>query len=517
MTSLQKALHCVIALFGLVGLAATSPGQGLAGSRPNIVLVITDDQGYAPIGRLGHPWIRTPHLDAMHDASVRFDRFLVSPACSPTRAGIMTGRDPLKSGVTHTLHERERLALDAVTLPQVLKSAGYTTGIFGKWHLGDPAPYQPERRGFDEVFIHGGGGIGQYYTNCSCADAPVNRGEDDDSSSRRYQDPVIRHNGTFVQTRGYCTDVFFSAALGWIKERKAAAKEPFFAYISTNAPHIPFIAPEKNAQRFIDLGFPTEAYGGGAAGFYGMIENIDENMGRLLAKLDEWGLSEDTLVIFMSDNGMTGHIGETTPNVPLGHDRDGRPLMHNNAGMKGRKASRDEGGVRVPFFVRWSGKLKPGRDIDRIAAHIDILPTFAALAGAKLPANQVEGRSLLPLLENPQTSWADRYLFTAPTWQPGSNPDDAQWRNFAVRSQRFRLVGSALYDMEADPGQSTNVAADHPEVVRAMRAAWDQYWKEARPMLVNEGVPPSQEQPYGVWYREQLRTRGIPEWKEPDV
>ena len=268
----------------LVDLAAAEP---LAGSRPNVILVITDDQGYAPLGRHGHPWIETPNLNALHDRSTRFTRFLVSPTCSPTRSALMTGRHPMRNGVTHTIFERERLTLEATTLAEVLGAAGYTTGIFGKWHLGDEEPYQPHRRGFDETFIHGAGGIGQAY-DCSCADAPENK----------YFDPVIRHNGSFVKTQGFCSDVFFRAALGWIDEVKDGPK-PFFAYIATNAPHGPFIAPPKNLQRFTDLGF-SERH----AGYYGMIENIDENMGLLLQKLAAWQLLDETVLIFMSDNGM---------------------------------------------------------------------------------------------------------------------------------------------------------------------------------------------------------------------
>ena len=202
----------------------------LARSRPNIVLVITDDQGYGPVGRHGHPWIKTPNLDQLYDSSVRFTRFHVSPTCAPTRSALMTGRHPMKNGVTHTILERERMTLEATTLPQVLKTAGYTSGIFGKWHLGDEEPYQPHNRGFDEAFIHGAGGIGQAY-NCSCADAPGNK----------YFDPVIRHNGSFVKTKGFCTDIFFRAALGRIKNVKGDGP-PFFAYITTNAPHGPFIS-----------------------------------------------------------------------------------------------------------------------------------------------------------------------------------------------------------------------------------------------------------------------------------
>ena len=201
-------------------------------SRPNIVFVLTDDQGYGDIAAHGNPVIKTPNLDRLHSESVRFTDFHASPTCAPTRAALMTGRHEFKSGVTHTIFERERMSLKSTTIAQVLKSTGYTTGIFGKWHLGDAEPYQPQQRGFDEVFIHGCGGIGQEYPG-SCADAPGNT----------YFDPVLRHNGRFERTQGYCTDVFFNEALSWI-EKKKDARSPFFAYIATNAPHEPLICPD---------------------------------------------------------------------------------------------------------------------------------------------------------------------------------------------------------------------------------------------------------------------------------
>jgi len=397
----------------LIGAACGAP---LAGSRPNIILLMTDDQGYAPLGAHGHPWIKTPHLDRLHGESTRFERFLVSPTCSPTRSALMSGRHPLKNGVTHTILERERMALGTKTVAQALKAAGYTTGIFGKWHLGDEEPYQPHNRGFDEAFIHGAGGIGQAY-NCSCADAPGNK----------YFNPTIRHNGKFVKTEGYCTDLFFTAGMGWMKEVKESGN-PFFAYIVTNAPHGPFIAPPANEKRFTDLGFD-----GKTAGFYGMIENIDENVGRLLGKMTQWGLDENTVFIFMSDNGMTGG-GSGKPGKDLA---DGHPFY--NAGMKGLKGTPDEGGVRVPFFVRWPGKVNGGKEVERIAAHIDVFPTLAALANAELPADQVEGRNLLPLIENPTVEWPDRHLFTQKArWKTGSEPNEHQWQGFAVRRRIIR-------------------------------------------------------------------------------
>ncbi len=491
--------YALLAVF-VIGsmLQAADP---LRGSRPNIVLVITDDQGYGPVGRHGHPWIKTPNLDALYDKSARFTRFLVSPTCAPTRSALMTGRHPMRNGVTHTILERERMTLKATTLPQVLKAAGYTTGIFGKWHLGDEEPYQPHRRGFDEALIHGAGGIGQAY-RCSCADAPGNK----------YFNPVLRHNGSFVKTQGFCTDLFFTGAIGWINAVKAG-DAPFFAYITTNAPHGPFIAPPSNTKRFTDLGFA-----GKTAGFYGMIENIDENVGRLMDHLQQWKLLDNTVVIFMSDNGMTGG-GSGRLGRPLGKSASGKPMLPFNAGMKGLKGSTDEGGVRVPFFVRWDGRIKPGLDHDRIAAHIDVFPTLAALAGAKQPADQVEGRSLLPLLEGGQAEWTDRYLYTHKgRWPTGSEPNEHQWRGFAVRNQRFRLVNNTtLYDMRVDPGQETNVIEENPDVVKAMRAAYDVWWKKTRPLMVNEAAPMSPTRPFHVLYYKQLEAGGIPRWRVPKL
>jgi arylsulfatase A-like enzyme len=470
------------------------------GVRPNIVLMITDDQGYGPIGKHGNPWIQTPNLDKLHGQSTRFERFLVSPTCSPTRAALMSGRHPMKNGITHTILERERMALSTVTLPQVLSKAGYVSGIFGKWHLGDEEPYQPHKRGFNEAFIHGAGGIGQRY-NCSCADVPGNQ----------YFNPTIRHNGSFVKTKGYCTDLFFTAGLGWMKKMKDQGK-PFFAYITTNAPHGPFIAPPQNAKRFTDLGFSERD-----AGFYGMIENIDQNMGRLMSKLDEWNLAKDTILIFMSDNGSVG--GMVRQGSKLGMSREGKPMEGFNARMKGTKGSADEGGVRVPFFVRWPGKFPADQAVERISAHIDLLPTLADIVGIdQLPKGQVEGRSLLPLIKNPQAKWKDRYLFTqVARWKTGSEPTDHMWKRFAVRNERFRLVENKLYDMRKDPSQLMDIADKKPKVVHSMRLAYEKFWKETRPLMVNEGVPMSPTQPYHVLHAKQLENGGISDWNAPQL
>ena len=491
----KKFFILFCSFFIVCGLSALPFGE-----KPNIILVITDDQGYGPIGKHDHPWIQTPNLDKLHGQSIRFERFLVSPTCSPTRAALMSGRHPMKNGITHTILERERMALSTVTLPQVLAKAGYSSGIFGKWHLGDEEPYQPHKRGFDEAFIHGAGGIGQKF-NCSCADVPGNK----------YFDPVIRHNGSFVKTSGYCTDLFFTAGMGWIKDMKEKSK-PFFAYISTNAPHGPFIAPPKYAKKFTDRGFSERD-----AGFYGMIENIDKNMGRLMEKLDQWDLNKNTILIFMSDNGSVG--GMVREGSKLGTSKEGKPMEGFNAGMKGAKASADEGGVRVPFFVRWPGKFSSGKAVERISAHIDLLPTLAHIAGIdQLPKGQVEGRSLVPLLKNPNAKWKARYLFTqGARWKTGAEPTDHMWKRFAVRNERFRLVENSLYDMKADPGQTIDVAGKFPKVVKSMREAYEKFWKDTRPLMVNENAPMSPTRPYHELYEKQLKREGIPPWREPNL
>lgn len=463
--------------------------QSLRGRRPNIILVMTDDQGYGDLSCHGNPVLKTPQLDNLHAHSLRFTQFQVSPTCSPTRSCLMTGRHEFKNGVTHTIKERERLAPSSITIAEVLKQAGYATGIFGKWHLGDEDAYQPDKRGFDETFIHGAGGIGQNYSPNSCADVPPNR-------ENRYFDPVIKHNGTFVKTQGFCTDVFFHQALGWINQQRMQER-PFFAYITTNAPHGPFIAPDTYKQRFLDRDLPESL-----PGFYGMIENIDDNIGRLRKKLAEWGIEEDTLLIFLTDNG-----------TAVGH-------AIYNAGMKGNKNTPQEGGTRVPAFFSWKGVIPEGVDVNRLVAHIDLFPTLAALAGADLPSNgQVEGFSLLPLLQDQAAEWKDRFLFThRGRWETGTDPNLAKLNQCAIRSERFRFVNnSELFDMLADPGQTTNVIEQHPDVIREMRAAYDAWWREARSLMVNEDAVYEGVAPFIKNYEKQLKTRGIPDWIPPEI
>jgi len=443
--------------------------------RPNIVFILTDDQGYGDLACHGNPVIQTPNIDRVHAEGVRFTDFHVSPTCSPTRASLMAGRHEFKSGVTHTIYERERMSLKATTVAQALKSAGYSTGIFGKWHLGDEDPYQPDKRGFDEAFIHGGGGIGQTYPG-SCGDAPGNK----------YFDPAIKHDGVFVKTQGYCTDIFFAQALKWMGEQRG--KGPFFAYITPNAPHGPLVCPEDYARRYEGKGLDEKV-----RAFYGMITNIDDNVGRLMAKLAEWGIERDTLVIFMTDNGGTAGVKVF------------------NAGMRGGKGNPYQGGTRVPSFWRWPGTLRPA-DVDKLTAHLDVFPTLAELAGARIPAGQLEGRSLVPLLQNPNAEWPDRYLFThLGRWEKGKAAQ-SKYRSCSVRNSRYSLVSASrdgqrnweLYDLKEDYGEKHDLIAERPDVAKKLAAAYDQWWAEILPCLENEDAVGPAVNPFKALYWKQF-------------
>lgn len=433
--------------------------SGLAGSRPNIVFILTDDQGYGDLACHGNPVLQTPNLDRLHAQAARFTDFMVSPTCAPTRAALMTGRHEFRNGVTHTIYERERLTLHATTIAQILKRAGYRTGIFGKWHLGDEAPYRPDRRGFDETFIHGAGGIGQTYPG-SCGDAPGNT----------YFDPAVLHNGRFVKTEGYCTDVFFKQAMRWIEDKKAQG--PFYAHIALNAPHEPLQVRPEDEQRYHGKVPPRTAK------FFGMIANIDDNVGRLVQRLRELDLMDNTLVVFMNDNG--GTVG-----VPLF-----------NAGMRGRKVTPWIGGIRAASFWSWPGRIQAG-DISALTAHIDFFPTLAELAGANLPdevRSQVEGRSLVPLLENPLTDWNDRVLVThVGRWDKGK-AQSAKYLNCSVRDSRWQMVcvekggqkNWQLFDLRNDPGQTNDVALKYPNEIKRLDGAYNSWWDSIQAQLVNE-------------------------------
>jgi arylsulfatase len=435
-----------------LSLLLTPAHAKLEGRKPNIIFLLTDDQGYGDISAHGNPILKTPHFDKLRSEAVSFNNWFNSPTCAPTRSALLTGRHEFRNGITHTILERERLDPKATTAAQVLKGAGYSTGIFGKWHLGDEVDYRPNKRGFDEMFIHGGGGIGQSYPG-SCGDAPGNL----------YFNPAILHNDQFVKTQGYCTDVFFNQATQWMEQSKGK-DAPFFCWIATNAPHGPYIArPEDRAlYEGKNLGPDTE-------NFFGMIHNIDQNLGKLMAKLDAWGIAKDTLIVTMNDNGGTA----------------GTKVF--NANMHGQKGTPWLGGTRAFSFWRWPGTLTPGVRT-QLTAHIDFFRTAAALAGATLPDalldQSAEGRSLIPLLGDGTAPWPDRFLFShTGRWPKGTNPDAAKTRNAAIRNNQYTLVsegdgkaGWQLFDVMADPAQENNIVAQQPAIVKALSEEYDAWW-----------------------------------------
>ncbi len=400
--------------------------------RPNVVLVMTDDQGYGDLGCHGNPVIQTPNLDRLYMQSIRLTNFHVGPTCSPTRAALMTGHYCNRTGVWHTIMGRSLLRKDEVTVGDVFTAGGYRTAIFGKWHLGDNYPFRPQDRGFGEVLVHGGGGVGQ---------GPDYWGND-------YFDDTYFHNGRPKKFTGYCTDIWFGEAMKFIEVNK---KRPFFCYIPTNAPHGPYNVADKYSKPYRDKGVDSRQ-----ANFYGMITNIDENMGRLMRHLKQLGLEQNTILIFMTDNGTSGgYSGE----------------------MRGKKGSEYEGGHRVPCFIRWpSGGLTGGSDIDRLTAHIDLLPTLIEMCGLKEPRGvKFDGDSLVQLLTGRDRSWPNRTLITDS--QRIEHPE--KWRKSAVMTDRWRLInGTELYDIKADPAQKNDIADGHPQVVEKLRGSYEKWWAD---------------------------------------
>jgi len=412
--------------------------------RPNIVFVLTDDQGYGDLGCTGNPVIQTPNIDEFYEESVRLTDFHVGPTCAPTRAGIMTGHYANSTGVWHTIGGRSLLRDDEWTIAQAFSENSYQTGIFGKWHLGDAYSYRPENRGFDKAVVHGGGGISQ---------TPDYWGND-------YFDDTYYVNGTPEEFDGYCTDIWFNEALNFIKENKDN-DNPFFCYVPTNAPHSPFNVTEEYYKLYEDQLPENRAH------FYGMITNIDHNFAILSQKLNEWDLEENTILIFMTDNGTA--CGVNT-------DEEGFVIDGYNAGMRGQKGSEYEGGHRVPCFIRWpGGDLEGGKDVDQITANIDIMPTLLDLC--EIPQKEeinFHGKSIKPLLYNEEKNWEDRVIVT--DFQRVADP--VKWKQSAVMTDRWRLInGEELYDIKEDPEQKTDIAIDYPEVVDKLRHEYEKWWE----------------------------------------
>ena len=414
--------------------------------KPNVILVMTDDQGYADLGCTGNPWIQTPNIDTFYAESVRLSDFHVSPLCTPTRGAIMTGHRPIRNGAWATCWGRSILRKTEVTMANVFADSGYRTGMFGKWHLGDNYPYRPQDRGFQHVVAHKGGGVGQ---------TP-------DFWGNSYFDDTDFHNSEPVEHSGYCTDVWFDEAMKFIEMHR---DEPFFCYLCTNAPHGPYLVEDRYKEPYLDdARLPEPA-------FYGMITNIDENFGKLVKKLEELGIEDDTILIFMTDNGSSGGCTLKQGQFP---DRG------YNAGMRGKKGSYYDGGHRVPFFIRWpNGELQGGKDIEDLALHIDLLPTFIDLCGLNAPEGvEFDGVSFAGILNGDVEELPDRTHFLQ-IRQSTSAPD--RWTN-AVITKQWRLVhGTQLFDIKADPGQEHDVADQHPEVVAQLRSAHEKWWDEVTP------------------------------------
>lgn len=404
--------------------------------RPNVILVITDDQGYGDIGCHGNPILKTPNLDQMARESAQLDDHHHDPLCSPSRAALLTGQYASRNGVWHVIHGRHLLDPKALTMADVFSANGYRTGMFGKWHLGDNYPFAPRFRGFDQALCHRGGGVGEL----------------PDYWGNNYFDDTYFLNGEPVRYQGYCSDVFFDEALRFIE---SDPEQPFFLYLATNAMHPPHIVPEQYAAPYRSLALPEDR-----ANFYGMIANFDENIGKLFRRLCELQLDENTIVIFTADHGTAAGFDPATGE---GY----------NAGLRGVKGSMYEGGHRVNCFFRWQGELPAGRVVDSLTAHVDILPTLLDLCQLEWKGEVAfDGRSLAAQMRGETDQLAERALFIH------LQPDEPEkWRDCVVLQDRWRLInGTKLYDLVNDKGQQLDVSSEHAQMVAALRGEYETWW-----------------------------------------
>ena len=470
---------------------------------PNVILIITDDQGYGDLGIHNNPNIKTPSIDAFARQSIRFKNFHVSPVCAPTRSSLMTGRYSLRTGVRDTYNGGAIMAPSEFTLAEMLKKVNYTSGIFGKWHLGDNYPSRPSDQGFDESLIHLAGGIGQVgdFTNYF-------------KMETSYFDPVLWHNNQQKAFEGYCSDIFTDNAIDFIEKNQ---DQPFFCYLSFNAPHTPLQVPDKYYQMYKDTDpsegidsklLPTadmnEKSDEAARKVYAMVTNIDDNLNRLFQKVEALGIEDNTIIIFMTDNG----------------PQQARYV----AGMRGRKSSVHRGGIRVPFFMRYPSKFAGNSEIDQMAAHIDLLPTLSQLCGAPMPQDRkIDGRSFIPALEGkalPERSFFSYWTRKFPE----------KYNNIALQRGQFKLVGKKdfdadledfeLYDLKEDPFEKNNLVAQYKSEATFLRLEMDALISElgSAPNLVNPPrivIGTSYENPIylnrndasgqrGVWSQEQV-------------
>ncbi|UUO05973.1 arylsulfatase [Blastopirellula sp. J2-11] len=409
-------------------LALTSWSQ--AERRPNVVVFLADDQGWGDLSYQGNKNLATPHIDAIAQQGASFDWFYVCSLCAPTRAEFLTARFHARGGVRGVSTGQERLNVDEQTFVEAFRDAGYATAAFGKWHNGTQFPYHPNARGFDEFCGFCSGHWGNYF------------------------DPLLEHNNQLIRGEGFIVDDLTNRAIQFIERHQ---DEPFLCYVPFNTPHSPMQVPDKFYDKFADVDVemrnrdPEKEDMAMTRAALAMCENIDWNVGRVLQKLDDLKLTDDTIVVYFSDNG---------PNS-----------WRWNGGMKGRKGSTDEGGVRSPLFIRWPGHIATGVKIEQVAGAIDLGPTLADLAGVKFqPKKQLDGRSLSTLLLGQATKLPERYLFSIRI---------NKWKNVSVRSQRFRLDSAGhLYEIANDIGQQKNVAAQNQDVVSELTKAADQFRRE---------------------------------------
>ncbi len=427
-------------------------------TRPNIVFVITDDQGYGDLGHTGNPIIKTPTIDKFSTESVNLTNYHVGTTCAPTRAGLLTGRNCNRNGVWHTIMGASMLNREEVTIANVLQDNGYKTGMFGKWHLGDNHPFRPYERGFDETFYHGGGGVGQtpdYWNN-------------------DYFDDSYYRNGVPEKKQGYCTDIWFDEALSFIEAKK---DEPFFCYLSLNAPHGPYNLPKEYYDLYKDETRIEETQ----KRFYGMITNIDDNFKKLLNKLEALGIADNTIVVFTTDNGTArGYKVNDKTNEVFGY----------NVGMRGTKGSEYDGGHRVPFIVRWpDGGLTGGKSLNDLTAHVDVLPTFVTLTNQKFVSKKtMDGTDISDYLLG-KSDAPERYLVT----DTQRIPWPEKGKNSCVMDDNWRLIkGKELYNIVDDPGQTIDLADKFPEKVAEMNAFYETWWedviKETKFSVIDLGV-----------------------------
>ena len=445
----------------------------LAQNRPNIVIILTDDQGYGDIGLHGNPYLKTPHIESIGEQGIEMTHFFTYPNCSPTRAGLLTGRYPYRTGVVGVTQVDHLMNAGEITLAEILADNGYRTGIFGKWHLGDNYPMRPTDQGFQEALVHKGGGIGQ-------AAGPA---------GNAYMDPVLEHNNVSKKYDGYCDNIFTDAALNFIKETD---DQPFFAYLATNLPHFPLEVPDEMADPFREMGLHEDN-----ALTYGMVANIDKSVGRVLNLLQELNLDENTLVIFLSDNGPR-HRRTKNDVYP------GRWV----ANLRGTKTSVYECGIRVPFFVQWPGRFSRGKKISTMGTMIDIVPTILDACDIPSPNGlTMDGQSLLPLWEGKPQDNDDREFIT----QMNVGPTAFRYMHFAVRTQKYKLVSPhddphhlvvqptdeelkktlaklELYHVEDDPSERINIAKKHPEIVEDLLSRYENWFDQVTQERDSKGV-----------------------------